>query len=157
MWRERRRHSSDSSPDNPRSRSPHPRSRNPTPEPEPRPHPNMDEVIQALRELAAQGIQTTARINALTATVNANVEAQANRPQPLPRLDSTKFAILDIGTGSEASIISKLCAWEAAISFNIVSFDGMRANLPPPRLISAILGSLHDPCWQMTQGMDPTI
>ena len=116
----------------------------------------MDEVIQALRELAAQGIQTTARINALTATMTANVEAQANWPQPLPRLDATKFATLDIGTGSEASKISKLCAWEAAISFNIVSFDGMRADLPLPRLISAILGSLRDPCRQMTQGMDPT-
>ena len=79
--------------------------------------------------------------------------AQRPRAQPLPKLDSKSFARLDIESGDESQKISRLCAWEAAVNFNIESFNGMREDLPLVQLISAILGSFEGSARTMSQGI----
>ena len=115
----------------------------------------MEDVYATLNALALSVSQTTVQMAQMAAAMEQHAAfAQRPRAQPLPRLESKSFARLNIESGSESHKISTLCAWEAAIRYNVDSFDGMREDLPLVRLISAILGSLEGTARTMSQGMD---
>ena len=149
--------------DSSRSRSPRSRStRSSSPEfeaAEMNNHPhqiNMDQLMEALATLTQQGLNAQANVTAMANAVQAQMaHPPAARPAPLPNLGPKTFTELDLSSGSEASKISKLCAWESSISYNIASIDGLREDLPLERLVAGILGSLKGECQTMSQGMDP--
>ena len=117
---------------------------------------NMDQLVQALATLTQQGLNTQGNVNALANAVHAQVaHPPAARPAPLPNLGPKTFAELDLSGGTESSKISKLCAWESAVMYNITSMDGLREDLPLERVVAGILGSLKGECQAMSQGMDP--
>ena len=117
---------------------------------------NMDQLMEALATLTQQGLNAHVNVTAVANAVQAQIaHAPAARPAPLPNLGPKTFAELDLSSGTEASKISKLCAWESSISYNITSIDGMREDLPLERLVAGILGSLKGECQTMAQGMDP--
>ena len=116
---------------------------------------NAEQLIEALTQLARQAEVNQANVNLLVKAMKEEQEERANRPGPLPSLTAKTFAELDLEKGTEESQISQLCAWEACIQNNITSINGHRADLPLPRLVSGILGSLKGRCRTMAQGMDP--
>ena len=117
---------------------------------------NMDQLMEALATLTQQGLNAHVNVTAVANAVQAQIaHAPAARPAPLPNLGPKTFAELDLSSGTEASKISKLCAWESSIMYNITSIDGMREDLPLERLVAGILGSLKGECQTMAQGMDP--
>ena len=96
-------------------------------------------AFNGINALALSANQTTVQMAQMAAAMEQHAAfAQRPRAQPLPRLESKSFARLNIESGSESHKISTLCAWEAAIRYNVDSFDGMRQDLPLVRLISAI-------------------
>ena len=115
----------------------------------------MADVFTALNALALSANQTNVQMTQMARAMEQHAAfAQRPRAQPLPRLESKSFARLNIESGSESHKISTLCAWEAAIRYNVDSFDSMREDLPLVRVISAILGSLEGTARTMSQGMD---
>ena len=117
---------------------------------------NMEQLMEMLATLTQQGMNTQGSVTAMANAVHAQIaHVPAARPAPLPNLGPKTFAELDLSEGTEASKISKLCAWESCIWHNITSIDGMRVDLPLERLVAGILGSLKGECQTMAQGMDP--
>ena len=115
----------------------------------------MADVFAALNALALSANQTTVQMAQMAAAMEQHAAfAQRPRAQPLPRLESKSFARLNIESGSKLHKISTLCAWEAAIRYNVDSFDGMREDLPLVRLISGTLGSLKGTVRTTSQGMN---
>lgn len=134
-----------------------PRTRSPSLDnnrPPPQPKMNNEQLLEAIRNLNVQAQHNHVNVQNLVNALGQDWEARANRPPPLPSLTSKTFAKLDLEKGDEISKISELCAWEACIIKNINSINGMREDLPLPRLVSAILGSLTGACQTMAQGMD---
>ena len=116
---------------------------------------NMEQLMEALATLTQQGMNTQGNVTAMANAVQAQIaHVPAARLAPLPNLGTKTFAELNLSGGTEASKISKLCAWESAVWYNIASIDGMRADLPLERLVAGILGSLKNECQTMSQGMD---
>ena len=112
-------------------------------------------AFNGINALALSANQTTVQMAQMAAAMEQHAAfAQRPRAQPLPRLESKSFTRLNIESGSESHKISTLCAWEAAIRYNVDSFDSMREDLPLVRVISAILGSLEGTARTMSQGMD---
>ena len=117
--------------------------------------PNMADILAAINALALSGHQTNVQVAQMAAAVREQAEiAQRPRAQPLPRLESKNFAKLKIESGTENQKLSDLCAWEAAIRYNVESFDGLRDDLPLVRLVAAILGSLEGTARTMSQGIN---
>ena len=118
--------------------------------------PSMADVTASLNALAMTAQQTQAQLGQLAQAMQQHIHiAQQPRPVPLPKLESVRFAVLDVESGDLDEKITRFCAWEAAIKANVISFNGLRADLPLRQLVAAIIGSLDGKARLMSQGVNP--
>lgn len=118
--------------------------------------PSMADVTASLNALAITAHQTQAQLGQLAQAMQQHIQiAQQPRPVPLPKLESVRFALLDVESGDLDEKITRFCTWEAAIKGNVISFNGLRADLPLRQLVAAIIGSLDGKARLMLQGVNP--